>query len=56
MFFAGVMHTQAGGHGEYVILAGLGLMASLIVYDAFHYDRFRAWRLRALRSYRQYRD
>jgi len=56
MVLAGLMHTQAGGHGEYVIVAGLGLLASLFVFDAFHVERFRAWRLRAVRRYRQYRD
>jgi hypothetical protein len=55
MIFAAVMHTQAGGHGEYVILAGAGLVASLFVYDALHYQRFREWRLKALRNYRQNR-
>jgi hypothetical protein len=49
-------HTLvAGGHGEYVVLAGIGLIAFLGVYDAFHYDRFRAWRLNALRTYRENR-
>ena len=56
MIAAAGLHTGAGGDGGYVILAGLGLLASLAVYDGFHTERFQAWRLRALRSDRRFRD
>lgn len=50
MFFSGVAHTQAGGDGVWVAVTGAALIASLVVYDAFHVERFRAWRHEHLRS------
>jgi hypothetical protein len=52
MGIAGLAHTMAGGRGEYVLVAGLGLFVSLALYDAFHLARFRAWRLERLRALR----
>ena len=33
---AGLAHTQAGGNGEWLVIAGGALFGSLVVYDAFH--------------------
>ena len=52
MAFGGLAHTQAGGNGQWVCLSGFALLASLAVYDAFHVERFRAWRLERLRAAR----
>ena len=48
----GLAHTQAGGNGEWLILSGVALFLSLMGYDAFHVERFRAWQLKRLRSMR----
>ncbi len=50
--FAGLAHTQAGGNGEWLIIAGIALVVSLFVYDAFHVERLRAWRLERMRIVR----
>jgi hypothetical protein len=52
MAVAGLAHTQAGGNGEWLVIAGIALFGSLVVYDAFHVERFRAWQLERLRSVR----
>jgi len=48
----GFAHTQAGGHGEWLVVAGFVLFGALVLYDAFQLERFRAWRLERLRSLR----
>ena len=52
LFVLGLAHTSAGGNGEWLVIAGIALLGSLGVYDAFHHERFRAWQLERLRSLR----
>jgi hypothetical protein len=53
LFGLAFWHTTAGGDGWMVMIGGLGLVAALAVYDAFHHSRFRASRLAALRAWRR---